>query len=124
MRKVRGFTLIELVIVIIVLGILSAIVIPKYIDLKTSATNAAKAGMSGGIMGALAISIADLKTPPSLTQLLTYISGTNISIASDNSGIQVVINANNYTVPTYTGATCTGATTNASDIVQCVGFIP
>jgi MSHA pilin protein MshA len=45
-----GFTLIELVIVIIILGVLSVVAIPKFIDLssdaKTAATNAVAASLS------------------------------------------------------------------------------
>ena len=37
LRNSKGFTLIELIIIIIILGILSAVAIPKYIDMKTEA---------------------------------------------------------------------------------------
>ena len=122
MHKTKGFTLIELVIVIVILGILSAIVIPKYIDLTTSATNAAKAGMSGGVKSSLAIAIAELKRYPTVTELGTYVTGQNVTVTT--TGIQVVINGNNATVPTFTDSACANATAAANNTVMCVGSIP
>ena len=44
-RDQRGFTLIEIIMVIVLLGIIAAIAIPKYIDLRTEAANATAGGI-------------------------------------------------------------------------------
>lgn len=56
MKKSSGFTLIELVIVVVILGFLAVTAIPKFIDLTQQAKQANIEGMAGGF--ATAISLA------------------------------------------------------------------
>ena len=53
-----GFTLIELVIVIVILGILASVAIPKYEDMREQARVATMKGQLGSIRSAIAIQYA------------------------------------------------------------------
>jgi MSHA pilin protein MshA len=58
-RRQKGFTLIELIVVMVILGILAVIAIPKFLDLTTQAKIAATQSALGTVRSTLAVKYAE-----------------------------------------------------------------
>jgi len=128
MKRQAGFTLIELVMVIVILGILSAFALPRFADLGTEARAASLNGALGAVKSASSIAHADCLVTNCTTdvtlegQTITMAFGYPIaSTTALNTGIVLAAQiAADYTVtvdtstPPITTVTATGAATPAS----------
>ncbi|RME19386.1 MAG: prepilin-type N-terminal cleavage/methylation domain-containing protein [Candidatus Zixiibacteriota bacterium] len=96
-RNQSGFTLIELVIIIVVLGILAAVAIPKYQDITGQAKEAATRGALGSLRSGITIFYANkavttgTATWPTLAELST--PGTVMAQAIPKNPYQAATNA-------------------------------
>ena len=72
LRKSHGFTLIELIMVIVVLGFLAVIAIPEYVDLGPRSKKANEDGVVGGVRAGIATQVAKNAAINSLTGLSVY----------------------------------------------------
>lgn len=111
----KGFTLIELIMVIVLLGLLAVVAIPRYFDLQTNAQEAAEKGVVGGVRSGIytihANNLANNVTPEYPATLDANANGacvTCFSTVLDQGGI----NDANWTKAgqVYTGPTGTSYT--------------
>lgn len=103
MKQAKGFTLIELVIVIVILGILSIAILPVYADFSDDAETAAAQSILGNYR--VAATLAQVETATKSTPLVITADGLNTKMSKvpgecDNFGVDTTfdctIGSTNY----------------------------
>jgi len=115
----RGFTLIELVVVITILGILAAFAVPKFISLTTQARIAALNGLAGSMKSAASLARGMAMVGGVAPAGTVTMEGATIQLVNSYpdsiTGIQLAVNANTTaSTGDFTSVPGTSATTVAT----------
>ncbi len=83
-NRQQGFTLIELVVVIVILGLLAATALPKFIDVTTDARISSVQGVAGGLRAAAALAQAQYVVNGNKQATTVTMGGSSVSVLCED----------------------------------------
>jgi len=94
LRNQKGFTLVELVVIIVIIGILAAVAIPQYINLVKNAADGTARGVLGGLRSANSLLFASRIVTPNTAAF----GWTEIVGSAQIQGVENTYNATYFTM--------------------------